>query len=168
MTKEQETWLRKYITESVEDTLRRMGVLNEMAVPLKKYTERVDGLRFQLVENWCLCDWCSKYDRENPNFNHWLTELKSCMNNLKFLSIKKGIDKRNTLARLLIDDYDYDDAVMIANIVRDKFENEHITDPTQIETVAKDFAECINDTIEIMAMEHTSLNAYMTRTFNNA
>ena len=30
----------------------------EMAVSLKDYRKRVDGLRFQIVENWCLCKWC--------------------------------------------------------------------------------------------------------------
>ena len=50
-----ECQLKKIINETVNDVLNRIGVMNEMAVPLKIYRARVDGLRFQLVENWCLC-----------------------------------------------------------------------------------------------------------------
>ena len=50
--------LRELIKETVSDTLNRLEILNEMAVPLKSYKARVDGLRFQMVENWCLCKFC--------------------------------------------------------------------------------------------------------------
>ena len=46
-----ENRLREIINESAEDVLNRIGIINEMAVPLKTYKTRVDGLRFQLVEN---------------------------------------------------------------------------------------------------------------------
>ena len=52
-----ECQLKKIVNETVNDVLNRIGVMNEMAVPLKIYRARVDGLRFQLVENWCLCKW---------------------------------------------------------------------------------------------------------------
>jgi len=92
-----ENRLREIINESVEDVLNRIGIINEMAVPLKTYKTRVDGLRFQLVENWCLCKWCQLFNPECENFAHWITELKACIDNLKFLDIKNGIDKRRTL-----------------------------------------------------------------------
>ena len=55
MEKITETQLKEAVNESVNDVLKRIGIINEMAVPLKTYRARVDGLRFQLVENWCLC-----------------------------------------------------------------------------------------------------------------
>ena len=33
-------------------------VLMEMAEPLKKYAKRIESIRFQLAENWCLCKYC--------------------------------------------------------------------------------------------------------------
>lgn len=63
--------------ESVSDTINRIGMINEMAIPLKKYKERVDGLRFQLVENWCLSKYCQLFDDTNLNFKHWINELKA-------------------------------------------------------------------------------------------
>ena len=72
-----------------------------MAVALKTYIARVNGLRFQLVENWCLCKWCQLFNPECENFAHWITELKACIDNLKFVDIKNGIDKY----KLLLDEY---------------------------------------------------------------
>ena len=89
-----ESRLNSIIDESVENVLNRIGLINEMAVPLKIYKERVDGLRFQLVENWCLCKWCQLFNPKCENFVHWINELKVCINNLKFLDIKNGIDKK--------------------------------------------------------------------------
>ena len=44
-------------------------IITEMAVPLKEYKKRLDGLRFQLVENWCLLEYCRLYDPSNANIN---------------------------------------------------------------------------------------------------
>lgn len=84
---------KEFINETVYDVINRIGVINEIAVPLKNYKSRVDGLRFQLVENWCLCKWCQLYNPKCENFAHWIVELKACINNLKFFDIKNGIDK---------------------------------------------------------------------------
>ena len=106
MKKITESQLKEIINESVNDVLNRIGMINEMAVPLKTYRARVDGLRFQLVENWCLCKWCQLFNPECENFAHWITELKACIDNLKFLDIKNGIDKRITLIKMMNRDND--------------------------------------------------------------
>ena len=116
-------------------------IINEMAVPLKTYRARVDGLRFQLVENWCLCKWCQLFNPECENFAYWITELKDCIDNLKFLDIKNNIDKRKTLIKMLVKDYDYDNANMIERIIRGKFVRENITDNTQKIQVCTTFAD---------------------------
>ena len=131
MEKITETQLKEAVNETVNDVLNRIGIINEMAVPLKSYRARVDGLRFQLVENWCLCKWCQLFNPECENFAHWVTELKTCIDNLKFLDIKNNIDKRKTLIKMLVKDYDYDNANMIERIIRGKFVRENITDNTQ-------------------------------------
>lgn len=89
-----------------------------MAVPLKTYSAKVDDLKFQLVENWCLCKWYQLFNPECEKFSHWITELKVCIYHLKFLDIQNGNDKRRTLARMLIDDYHYDETNMVVRMSR--------------------------------------------------
>ena len=159
--------LKEIIKKSVNEVLNRFGLINEMAVPLKAYRARVDGLRFQLVENWCLCKWCQLFNPECENYTHWSTELKACINNLKFLDIKNGIDKRRILKRMLVDDYDYDKTNMILRIINDKFDLENINDNTQRARVASAFAYGIEDLIDVISLYNISTNSYTKATFEN-
>lgn len=161
-----ENRLREIINESVEDVLNRIGIINETAVPLKAYKARVDGLRFQLVENWCLCKWCQLFNPECENFAHWITELKACIDNLKFLDIKNGIDKRRTLTRMLVNDYDYNNANMIERIVRGKFVRENISSNNQKVRVCIEFADNINGLIDVISLDAIDSDEYIHSTFN--
>lgn len=156
----------KIIRETVEDTLNRIGLISEMAVPLKVYKTRVDGLRFQLVENWCLCKWCQLFNPECRTFSHWIAELKACIDNLKFLDIKNGIDKRQTLVRMLVRDYDYDNVNMIERIVRGKFLRENIKDANQKATVCIEFTENVMDLIDAISIDAIDSVEYIQKTFN--
>lgn len=162
-----EKQFKELINETVNDVLKRIGMTNEMAVSLKDYRARVDGLRFQLVENWCLCKWCQLFNPECENFAHWVTELKACIDNLKFLDIKNGIDKRRTLTRMLVTDYDYNDANMIERIIRGKFVRENITNNTQKVRVCTEFADNINELINAISMVSIDSDEYIQNTFNN-
>ena len=165
MKKITETQLKEIINEKVNDVLNRIGMINEMAVPLKTYRARVDGLRFQLVENWCLCKWCQLFNTECENFAHWVTELKACIDNLKFLDIKNNIDKRKTLIKMLVKDYDYDNANMIERIIRGKFVRENLTDNTQKIQVCIAFADNIMGLINAISMEAIDSDEYIQNTF---
>ena len=157
--------LRDIINESVADTLNRIGLINEMAVPLKTYKAMVDGLRFQMVENWCLCKWCQIFNPKHESYIHWVRELKTCINNLKFLDIKNGIDKRKTLLKMLINDYDYNNANMIERIVRDKFVTENIHDRNQKACVCSEFADNINGLIDVISNDEIGTDEYIQVTF---
>ena len=156
-----ESRLREIINESVEDVLNRIGIINEMVVPLKAYKARVDGLRFQLVEKWC-----QLFNSESENFAHWITELKACIDNLKFLDIKNGIDKRRTLTRMLVNDYDYNNANMIERIVRGKFVRENISDNNQKVRVCTEFSGNISGLIDAISMDAIDSDEYIQNTFN--
>lgn len=158
--------LKEIMDESVNDVLNRIGIINEMAVSLKDYRARVDALRFQLAENWCLCKWCQLFNSECDNFAHWITELRSCINNLKFIDIKNDIDKRRTLLRMLVKDYDYDSANMIERIIRGKFVSENITNNIQKVKVCTEFADNINSLIEAISVEAIDTDEYIQTTFN--
>ena len=167
MKKITESQLKEAINETVNDVLNRIGMINEMAVPLKTYRARVDDLRFQLVENWCLCKWCQLFNPECENFAHWITELKTCIDNLKFLDIKNNIDKRKTLIKMLVKDYDYDNANMIERIIRGKFVRENLNDNIQKIQVCTTFADNINELINAISMEAIDSDEYIQNTFIN-
>lgn len=167
MEKITETQLKEAVNESVNDVLNRIGMINEMAVPLKTYRARVDGLRFQLVENWCLCKWCQLFNPECENFAHWVTELKVCIDNLKFLDIKNNIDKRKTLIKMLVKDYDYDNANMIERIIRGKFVRENLNDNIQKIQACTAFADNIMGLIDAISMEAIDSDEYIQNTFIN-
>lgn len=162
-----ENKLNEIINETVENVLNRIGIINEMAVPLKIYKSRVDGLRFQLVENWCLCKWRQLFNPECENFAHWITELKACINNLKFLDIKNGIDKRKTLINMLVSDYDYNNANMIERIVRGKFARENVNNTHQKLCVCSEFADNINTLIDAISTDSIDTDDYIRNIFGN-
>lgn len=162
-----EKTLNEIINETIYDVINRIGTLNEMAIPLKDYKSRVNGLRFQLVENWCLCKWWELYNPNCGNFKHWLTELKAAINNLKFLDIKNGIDKKKLLKRMLIQDYDYNKPNMIERIIRDKFNSENIKDNGQKDVVCNHFANHINDLIEVISNDKLDTYTYLKNNFIN-
>lgn len=159
--------LKEIINETVSDVLNRIGMINEMAASLKEYKQRVDGLRFQIVENWCLCKWCQLFNPKCENFTHWVTELKTCINNLKFLDIKNDIDKRRTLMKMLVADYDYDDAKMIERIIRGKFVRENISDNSQKIQVCMKFADNIQGLIDAISSEAIDTDEYIYNAFTN-
>ena len=160
--------IEEMLDESVSETINRIGLITEMAVPLKKYKERVDGLRFQLVENWCLCRYCQLFDTENICFKHWINELEAVIENLKFLDIKDRISKEKTLTGMLISDYDYNDSEMIKRIMAGKFKKEKITDLKKIESVCLDFANSIGNIIDVISNDNIILDDYLEDTFDIA
>ena len=87
----QTVWER-IVNESVASTLKRIGasIVNEMILPLKTFRRRVDGLRFQLIENWCLLKYCQLYSQNNVNIDHWGSEFLACAKNIRDFEIKGG------------------------------------------------------------------------------
>ncbi len=151
------------LKEVVRDATQQ--VLSEMAEPLKKYVKRIESIRFQLAENWCLCKYCQLYSKDNPNFAHWITELRPCIQYLKFVDINNGIDKKKTLQRVLVGQYDFNSADMIKRIIEDKFSDEKIKDPTIISTVSNELANGVENLIEAISNNSITINSYIQSTF---
>lgn len=154
-----ESELKKIIVDATK------SVINEMAEPLKRYIKRIENIRFQLAENWCLCRYCQLYDNENPNFAHWITELKPCIQYLKFVDIKNGIDKKKTLYRILVEQFDFNSPNMIQRIIEDKFSDEGINDKAILSEVSQDLSNNINELIQAIGDNNISINSYVQSTF---
>lgn len=139
--------------------------LNEMAVYLKDFKKRVDGLKFQIVENWCLCMYCSLYDRDNINYNHWKEELFACMANIQRVDIKNNVDKHKTIEKMLVDDYDYNKPKKIYYIAREKFIKENLP-LDKLEIPAKELSSQIDTMINVLSYEDEySITEYINKTF---
>ena len=141
-------------------------IVNEMALPLKAFRQRIDGLRFQLIENWCLLKYCQLYDKNNANFAHWGSEFLACAKNVRDFEIKGGIGKQRTLRSMFVDDYDYNQARKILVIIQDKFDIEGMTDDDQRTSVATAFAASIQDLIVFLADTSITNVKYMKETFD--
>jgi hypothetical protein len=162
LTKKQ---INDMLNESVDESIQKVGLITEMAIPLKDYRQRVNALRFQLVENWCLCKYCSLFDKGNQNYRHWLIELRACINNLKLIDIKGKVEKSRVLSSMLIKDYDYAMPSMIKRITADKFDIEGIDDEMQINQVCQAFAKGINNLIEVISNNTIKTVTYLRTTF---
>lgn len=139
----------------------RKSLMTEMAEPLKKYIKRIESIRYQLAENWCLCKYCQLYNEDNRDFAHWVTELRPCIQYLKFVDINNGIDKKKTIKRILVNQYDFNSADMIRRIIEDKFSDENITDPDIIYTVSNEMANHIDMLIEAISNNEITINDYI-------
>lgn len=163
----QTTW-QKIVNESVESTIKRIseGIVNEMALPLSAFRQRVDGLRFQLIQNWCLLKYCQLYSPNNVNFAHWSTEFLACTDNIRDFEIKGRINKQKTINKMFVVDYDYNQSRKILPIIRDKFDVEKIHDNAQREAVALEFSNSINSLITFLCDTSIPNAKYMKTTFN--
>lgn len=141
--------------ESSESAIKRVlgrepELLLEMAMPLKVFIDRMDGLSMSLVSHWCLCEYCHLFDRENPTFSHWSTEVVNYVDALRRMNIKGNVSKRKTLQKWLVDYYDYDDPKEIMGVIRSKFDVEGLMDNDRRMAVAESFASSIDSLIDII------------------
>ena len=57
-----EGW-KEIFNRPVAEAIRQLGggLATEIPLPLNEFKRHVDGVRFQLIENWCLCKYCQLY-----------------------------------------------------------------------------------------------------------
>lgn len=144
---------------------RKKPLLSEMAIPLKLFIRDIEGLKFQIIQNWCLCKWCQMFDPGNENFNHWKEELAAHMLQLQNSKLKGKISKRKHLERYFIEYYEYNDKDSVIGAIRDKFAKEKIVDQLQINAVAIEFANNINALIDVIADPSKLIITYIDETF---
>ena len=121
------TNIKEYILEKLQNTL-----VFKMAYSRKELKNSFDDILDQIIENWCLVKYCSLYDVQNTNKNHWADELTAYMYNILKRQLKNGSeDAKLQLLKLVAYDYkEYITAAVIKKCIRLKFkrENMQITD----------------------------------------
>lgn len=111
--------LNEFLIETFSNTK-----LFEMAYSRKDYITKVNNLSGQLVENWCLCKYCTLYDKSNINHKHWQKELHSVIDDLNKMFVK--VDKKKATEYALIANDELNNTSHVKRYVKRKFDNEHI------------------------------------------
>lgn len=142
------------------------GYLTEMALHKDEFIDLILNLKDQLVENWCLCAYCSLYDNINPNYEHWCSEFSSYANKIKRCNIKSG-NKQKMIFITYIDKYDLNDSDMIYRIIHEKLIKEQI-DEHIIRNLCEYFAQNAKLLTDYLSNNDYETQEYIMRTFELA
>ena len=115
--------LQEIVAKEVEKAL------NEMAMPLSLYKDKVADILPQIIENWCLVYYCRISGTHQDLRNHWASELSAAMGKIANMNIKGGNHAVVRMKALFYvwNLYDYDTSEMvISNVVWNKFRKENI------------------------------------------
>ena len=115
--------IKEYILEKLQNTL-----VFEMAYSRKELKNSFDDILDQIIENWCLVKYCSLYDTNNINRNHWTNELTAHMYNILKRQLKNGGEdaKLQLLKSVTYEQKEYTTSVAIKSCIRLKFKKENI------------------------------------------
>lgn len=115
--------LQEIVAKEVEKAL------NEMAMPLSLYKDKVADILPQIIENWCLVYYCRISGTYQDLCNHWASELIAAMGKVANMNIKGGNYAVVRMKALFYvwNLYDYDSSEMVvSNVVWNKFRKENI------------------------------------------
>lgn len=102
-----ETQLNTLIKEEVK---KQLQILMEYAEPRKKFVDKCASYFNQILENWCLCRYCTLSGiNVNDCHNHWHNELNTCLEAIGSTHIKKN-DSFETRNKAIIEGFDMSDA----------------------------------------------------------
>lgn len=73
-----------------EEVQKVIPLILEYAIPRKKFVDVAYGLLEQICQNWCLIRYSKLLRDDNPNVNHWKSELKAYLRNISNTKIKKN------------------------------------------------------------------------------
>lgn len=128
----------------------------EMALDKEKFQEVVANHAEQVLQNWCLMEYCRCYRHDLADtYEHCRTELETHLNTIA-RKLVKG-DKLKWTKQVMIEDEEFDRVENVFNACRIKFRHENrnglgITDNAQY-TVCSHCADEINHIIECMASQ---------------
>lgn len=147
------------ITKKQKTYVTRRHVF-EMAVDKAKYQTVVTDHAEQVLQNWCLMEYCLCYRHDLARtYEHWRTELETQLNTIA-RKLVKG-DKFKLTKQVMIDWEEFNNADNVFNACRIKFREENrnglgITDLEQ-RTICSHCADEINNIIECMTSQDVTL-----------
>lgn len=117
--------LEKLICESIIKVFKEYGIINEMAMPIKAYKARLEGLLPQIAVHWCLIYYHKSTNTPTHYIEHWSDELSAFFEQLAQMRLKSG-DKLK-VSYSVWNELDYDtNPENVYLIIRRKFIKEGI------------------------------------------
>lgn len=140
--------LQEIVAKEVEKAL------NEMAMPLSLYKDKVADILPQLIENWCLVYYCRISGTHQNLRNHWASGLSAAMCKIANMNIKGG---NHAIVRIkalfhVWNLYDYDTSErVISNVIWNKFQKEHIdtTSEFYVDTISA-FLKSTKEIVDVL------------------
>ena len=144
--------IKEYILEKLQNTS-----IFEMAYSRKELKNSFDSILDQIIENWCLVKYCSLYDGQNINKNHWANELTAHMYNILKRQLKNGSEdsKLQLLKSVAYDHKEYTTAAAIKRCIRLKFKKENIQITNEL---CSDCIEDLETILELISKRDTEEN----------
>lgn len=118
----------------------------EMAMEKAKYQDRVFSLMPQIVQNWCLCEYCLRYDPTNQNYRGWRKELIAHLGNLNSI-IVKGNKHRWTYDEV-IKDSEFSNLEVIRKVCEYKLDDEDEIEFSQ--EIREELYQSFSDNVEFL------------------
>ena len=123
----------------------------EMALEKSKYQDRVFHLMPQIVQNWCLCEYCKKYDPTNINYRGWRKELIAHIGNLNAIPVKGN--KYKWTYDEIIKENEFNNIIVIKSVCEYKLDSEeeiNFTSDIRNE-LYKSFSDNVEYIVELIA-----------------
>ena len=155
---------KKSYDDIVDFNLYDCGYINEMAFHKKDFIYYISNIRLQLIQNWCLCAYCSIYDKNNSNFNHWIGEFSAYANRIKNSVLKSG-NKKNIIYDIYINRFDLNSNEMIKRIINGNFIKEKILDTKIIDSISNICADNAESLVKFLGDDKYTTEEYIMRTF---
>lgn len=123
----------------------------EMALEKSKYQDRVFHLMPQIVQNWCLCEYCKRYDPTNINYRGWRKELIAHIGNLNAIPVKGN--KYKWTYDEIIKENEFNNIIVIKSVCEYKLDSEeeiNFTSDIRNE-LYKSFSDNVEYIVELIA-----------------
>lgn len=160
---EEKNQIKPY-NEIIDYNLYNRGYINEMAFHKKEFIDEIANLKDQLIQNWCLCAYCSLYDKYNTNYDHWCVEFSAYANRIKGCNLKSG-GKYKIIRATYIDKYDLNDSGTIHRIIRTKLRKEYIEDKF-IYQLSEIFTQNVENLVKFLSDDNYDTEDYIARIFS--
>lgn len=123
----------------------------EQAMKLKTFRESIYGHLTQILQNWALIYVARTYDINKDLVQHWKTELLTQCDEIIDSTLKSG-NKRKTLHKLIVNEYEYDNPTVVYKKLRRKFNTENLLDK-HTKSAAHYISTNIEELIDILSLE---------------
>lgn len=123
----------------------------EMTLEKSKYQDRVFHLMPQIVQNWCLCEYCKRYDPTNINYRGWRKELIAHIGNLNAIPVKGN--KYKWTYDEIIKESEFNNIIVIKSVCEYKLDSEeeiNFTSDIRNE-LYKSFSDNVEYIVELIA-----------------